>query len=188
MTTALTMDEIKQAEIEKPGLQLADLRQQKGYSVEYVANKLHLRVRIIELIENSDFNSLPEPVFVRGYLRAYAKLLGVSPDSFLAVYNNQYDFEKKPERALWQSKRETHKAENLIRWFTIVCAVGVMIAVGIWWQKNRDTNHTEFSKQEKTTEVSLVQPESDMNLADLSTIQSLLMPDSPMSVMEKKDG
>ena len=68
-----------------PGVQLASIRQQKGYTVEYVANKLHLRVRIIELIENSEFNLLPEPVFVKGYLRAYSKLLGISPEPFLHI-------------------------------------------------------------------------------------------------------
>jgi cytoskeleton protein RodZ len=187
MTTALTMDEDNPSEIEKPKIQLAELRQQKGYSIEYVANKLHLRVRIIELLENCDFNSLPEPVFVRGYLRAYSKLLGVSPDPFLAVFNHHYDFDRKPERALWQSKRETHKAENWIRWFTLVFAVGVMIAVGVWWQTNRD-NHSEFSKKENSGEVSLAQSDREENLADLSTIQSLLLPDPHMSMMEKKDG
>lgn len=136
MNTTPSMDEIKNNEMDNPGIQLSYIRQQKGYTVEYVASKLHLRARIIELIETGDFNLLPEPVFVKGYLRAYSKLLGVSPDPFLAVFNAQYTFEKKTERAaLWQSKRESHKAEHVVRWFTLLFALGVMVAVSIWWQK-----------------------------------------------------
>lgn len=187
MTTAATVDEASSNEVEQLYLELATIRQQKGYSIEYVASKLHLRVRIIELIENGDFNLLPEPVFVKGYLRAYSKLLGISPEPFLTLFNNQYVQEKKPERALWQSKRETHKGEHAIRWFTIVFAVGVMVAVGVWWQKNRD-NQEVFSAQEQQTDLSLGQSTAEVKLTDLSKMQSLLTPSPQMSPLEKKGG
>jgi cytoskeleton protein RodZ len=185
MNTITTMDDTYHSEIDSPGSQLANLRQQKGYSIEYVASKLHLRARIIELIESGDFNSLPEPVFVKGYLRAYSKLLGVSPDPFLAVFNDQYTVEKKPERALWQSKRESHKAEYIIRMVTILFAVGVLVAVGVWWQKNKDAQPT-FSAKEKISELSLNDAPSELKLTDLSKMQSLLTPNAQMTPLEKK--
>ncbi|MCL9685022.1 helix-turn-helix domain-containing protein [Legionella maioricensis] len=185
MNTTPSMDEINNPEINNPGVQLSSIRQQKGYSIEYVASKLHLRTRIIELIETGEFNLLPEPVFVKGYLRAYSKLLGVSPDPFLAVFDTQYVFEKKPERALWQSKRESHKAEHVIRWFTIVFAVGVMVAVGVWWQKNRD-NQPVYSAKKTVSDLSLNQTTNELKLTDLSKMKSLLAPSAQMSPLEKK--
>jgi cytoskeletal protein RodZ len=180
------MEEMDNIEMDNPGIELSSIRQQKGYSIEYVASKLHLRVRIIELIEDGAFHLLPEAVFVKGYLRAYSKLLGVSPDPFLAIFNDQYTVEKKPERALWQSKRESHKAEHLIRWFTVLFAIGVMVAVGIWWQKNRDTQQS-FTAKETTTELSLSEPNTtELKLTDLSKMQSLLSPDSQMTPLEKE--
>lgn len=142
MNTTTTLDENIAEYNNNPGEQLASIRQQKGYTVEYVANKLHLRARIIELIENNEFHLLPEPVFVKGYLRAYAKLLGTSPEPYLAIFNAQFVVEKKSDRALlWQqSKRESHKVEHIIRWFTILFALGVIVAVGIWWQKTEIRN------------------------------------------------
>jgi len=183
MNTITTLDEENNSLSEIHQLELAAIREKKGYSIEYVASKLHLRVRIIELIENGDFDLLPEPVFVKGYLRAYSKLLGVSPDPFLTLFDNQFTPEKKPERALWQSKRESHKAEHAIRWFTVVFAVGVLVAVGIWWQKNRE--HQElFSAKETTTDLSLDQTASELKLTDLSKMQSLLSPHTQMTPME----
>lgn len=180
------MDDAMNSVIENPGLQLSSLRQQKGYTIEYVASKLHLRVRIIELIEAGDFQSLPEPVFIKGYLRAYSKLLGVSPDPFLAVFDNQYVIEKKPERAaLWQSKRESHKAEYFIRSFTILFAIGVLVAVGIWWQKNRDSQPV-YSVKQTTTDLSLNEPDAEIKLTDLSKMQSLLNPSAQMTPLEKE--
>jgi cytoskeleton protein RodZ len=186
------MDDINNTQIENPGLQLSSIRQQRGYTLEYVANKLHLRTRIIELIENGDFDLLPEPVFIRGYLRAYAKLLGVSPEPFLAIYNSQFSVEKKPERALWQSKRESRKAEHFIRWFTMAFAAGVLVAVGLWWQNNRDTQ-SEYSTAAPTEEakstLSLKEnpiKTTEIKLSDISKMQALLNPDPEMSIMEKQ--
>jgi len=188
MNTTTTMDDSNQIDINRPELELATIRQQKGYSIEYVASKLHLRVRIIELIENSEFNLLPEPVFVKGYLRAYSKLLGISPDPFLAVFEEQYVHEKKPERALWQSKRESHKAEHVIRWVTLVFALGVMVAVGIWWQKNRDIPEV-YSATEPTNEVAEAETTTmELKLTDLSKMQSLLTPSAQMTPLEKEGG
>lgn len=188
MNTTAAMDETRNTEITNPGLELAAIRQQKGYSVEYVANKLHLRVRIIELIESGDFNLLPQPVFIKGYLRAYSKLLGVSADPFLAVFNELHPNEKKPERALWQSKKESNKAEHVVRWFTILFAIGVLIAVGIWWQKNKD-NQITFSTKEQITEISTTENSSELKLTDLSKMQALLTPTHPqMTPLENHDG
>ncbi|MFI4963206.1 MAG: helix-turn-helix domain-containing protein [Legionellales bacterium] len=185
MNTTTTMDELHKTEMDNPGLQLAQIRQQRGFSVEYVAGKLHLRVRVIELLEQGEFNLLPEPVFVKGYLRAYAKLLGVSPDPYLAIFNTQYTVEKNPERALWQSKRESHKAEHLIRWFTALFALGVLVSVGIWWQKNRDIQQT-YSIKETTTELSLNDGTNEIKVTDLSKMQSLLTPNPQMTPLENE--
>ena len=190
MNVTAIMDESNNPEIDSPGTQLASIRQQKGYSVEYVANKLHLRSQVIELIERGDFHLLPQPVFIKGYLRAYAKLLGVSPDPFLLVFNAQYTEEKKTERALWQSKRESHKAEHFIRWFTLAFAIGVIVAVGLWWQNNREDTHPVYSSaaKETDTELSSNQEENEIRLTDLSKMQALLNPDAEMTPMEKQGG
>lgn len=184
MNTAGTHESIK-AQSENAPIPLSLLRSQKGYSIEYVANKLHLRVCIIELLENADFDSLPEPVFVKGYLRAYAKLLGVSPDPFLAQFNNQYDFEKKPERTLWQSRRQTPKADHVIRWFTLAFALAVMLAVGLWWQKNQDTQPD--ATREESSALSLKENQFTTGLTDISKVEALVNPESQMSLMGKKD-
>lgn len=168
---------INSIKMESLGLQLSNVRQEKGYTLDYVASKLHLRKRVIELIENDEFHLLPEsPVFVKGYLRAYSKLLGVSPDPLLLVYDQLYVPEKKTQRALWQNKRRPHKAVYLIRWFTFLFAVGVMVAISIWWQKNRESQ-AEYSNPKTITDLSLHRIDSDFKLTDLSKMQSLLTPD-----------
>lgn len=186
MSTITMLDDNTMITAVNTGAQLASVREQKGYTIEYVANKLHLRSRVIELIENNEFNALPGPVFIKGYLRAYAKLLEISPDPYLAVFNDQHVAEKKPERALWQSKRESNKAEHLIRWFTVLFAIGVVVAVGVWWQKNIDSQQQVFSEKKEPLDLSMEQTTTELKLTDISKMQSLLNPKPEMSPLEKK--
>lgn len=179
MNTTEIMDEIHNGTQEKPGMQLARVREKKGYSQEYVAGKLHLRVRIIELLETDDYDQMPEPVFIKGYLRAYAKLLGVPVEPLLEIFNSMYATERKLEKALWQSKRESHKGERVVRLLTGLITIGAIVAVGIWWQKNKDSQQLFSSKSSHVEAViTPVQSETEIRLTDLSKMRSVLTPNN----------
>ena len=174
----------------KPGAQLALVRAQKGYSLEYVAGKLHLRVRIIELLETDDYQNMPEPVFVKGYLRAYAKLLDVPYQPLLDNFNQLYTPVRKTDKALlWQSRRETNKAEHAVRWFTGVFALVGVGAVGIWWQANKDTQHVFTANVSSIDEPTASnQSETEIRLTDLSKMRSLLSSNDQDTLGESTGG
>ncbi|MDP3562373.1 MAG: helix-turn-helix transcriptional regulator [Legionellaceae bacterium] len=174
MSNVTTLDENEHLVHEKPGAQLAAQRALMDYTPEYVASKLHLRVRIIELLEADDYQNMPEPVFIKGYIRAYAKLLGIPSEPLLDTFNRLYSGERKLEKALWQSRRETNKAEHVVRWLTTVFAVAVLVAVAMWWQANKENEHI-FPANLKHAEVSSHnQSETEIRLTDLSKMRSLL--------------
>lgn len=63
---------------------LAQARQAKGMTTAEVADKLKLTARQIEAIEAEEYDKLPAAVFVRGFIRNYARLLGLDADQLLA--------------------------------------------------------------------------------------------------------
>lgn len=65
------------------GAALRQAREAAGLSIEQVASQLKMTVRAVANLEADDFSSLGAPVFVRGQLRSYARLLGVDVESFL---------------------------------------------------------------------------------------------------------
>ena len=64
-----------------PGETLRVARQLAGLSQEDIASKLKLSPRQIAAIETGDWSALPERTFTRGFMRNYARLVGVDPDS-----------------------------------------------------------------------------------------------------------
>ncbi|MDF1683430.1 MAG: helix-turn-helix transcriptional regulator [Legionellaceae bacterium] len=161
---------------DNPGAQLAAIREQHGYSAEYVASKLHLRVCMIERLEADDYQDMPEPVFIKGYLRAYANLVGVKYEPLLASFNRFHASTKRgQERTLWQTRRQTHQVEHVTRWVTGAFAVIVVVAVAWWWSKSKDVE-TLFSAHTHQVDASLAHAESDIRLTDLSNMRTLLAP------------
>jgi len=144
------IEEIIETHQELPGALLAEFREERGLTQEYVAGKLHLRVKVIELLEADDYDDLPEPVFIKGYLRAYAKLLGVNAGPLLETFSNNCKPEKKYDKALWQTKRQSHLAEHAVKWLTAAFAVGVIIAVSLWWHNSKG-NEGVFSTKRSTS-------------------------------------
>lgn len=67
------------------GRVLAEAREAQGLTVAEVADKLKLTARQIEALEAEDASRLPAPVFVRGFIRNYARLVEVPIDHLPAV-------------------------------------------------------------------------------------------------------
>lgn len=59
------------------GQRLRAARESAGLSIAEVAKSLRMLVRVVESLENEDWSQLGEPVFIRGQLRSYARLLGL---------------------------------------------------------------------------------------------------------------
>jgi cytoskeleton protein RodZ len=65
------------------GAILRAARKARNLTVDEVATRLRLMHRQIEAMETDDFASLGQPVFARGFVRNYAKLLQVAPEPLL---------------------------------------------------------------------------------------------------------
>lgn len=75
---------MNESTVESVGQTLRGAREAKGMSRDDAAMRLRLMQRQIEAMETDDFESLGQPVFARGFVRNYARLLGLTPESLLS--------------------------------------------------------------------------------------------------------
>ena len=66
---------------------LAEARKAKGLSQEDVASQLFLTATMIRQIDEGQFQALGKTAYIRGYLRTYAKVVGLSEDTVVAAFN-----------------------------------------------------------------------------------------------------
>lgn len=78
------------------GSYLRKEREARHLSVAEMAQTTRIPVRILKHLENDQFDALPADVFVRGYLRAYARVLGVDEGYVLERYGSNHGEDELP--------------------------------------------------------------------------------------------
>lgn len=81
--------ESEQAEAPGPGRRLREAREHQGLSQEEAAERLHLQPAQVDALENDDYAHFSAPIFIRGHLHNYARLLGIEPDSVISALQGQ---------------------------------------------------------------------------------------------------
>lgn len=74
--------------VARPGDMLRQAREQLGYSQTDIANRLRLRLSVINDIESNCFDSEKISTFTRGYVRSYAKYVGLDDVAVVALLDN----------------------------------------------------------------------------------------------------
>ncbi len=68
------------------GERLRNAREARGLSLTAAATQTRIRAAYLQALEEERFDRLPGGVYARGYLRTYARALGLDPDELLAAY------------------------------------------------------------------------------------------------------
>ena len=79
-----------------PGPQLAAERERQGLSRVEMAQRLHMSPLQIEALETGAYTRLPKGPFLRGFVRNYAKALGLDPEAVLASLAQEGPAESAP--------------------------------------------------------------------------------------------
>jgi cytoskeleton protein RodZ len=117
------MSESNQASV---GQILRDAREAQGVTLDDAAARLRLMHRQIEAMETNDFESLGQPVFARGFVRNYARLLGLAPEALLAR------MEGAPVEPTAVSRAEPPPPRSwLASAWLILLLLGLLVVVGV---------------------------------------------------------
>ncbi|WDY53072.1 RodZ domain-containing protein [Vibrio fluvialis] len=134
----------------QPGTLLKEKREALGLTQKQVADRLRLRVTIIQNIEENNFDSDLVATFTRGYLRSYAKAVGLAEHLVLDAFEESVTPE--PQEQTMQSfskktKREKHDSRIMtITWIILLVIIGMS---SLWWWQN---NEQDTLKPDQGTE------------------------------------
>ena len=96
----MSESENSEREIHEPaafGQQLMLAREKAGLTIDEAARALNLKEEIVEAIEDSALDKLPPVTFVQGYIRSYARLLGLSEEKILSEFEEEVPHELESE-------------------------------------------------------------------------------------------
>ncbi len=166
-----------------PGDRLQAERIELGLSIEDVATRMHLSVGILEAIEDNNFDDITAPIFVKGYLRAYARIVSFNEDEIIQQYLDYYSDEDPPINSTSNLAPEISTDDARIKWITYLVIIGLLALLAVWWW-NQYQIKTDVVSLDAEPADSIQQPEATSNIAD-SKIE--LAADAAMSATEEID-
>jgi cytoskeletal protein RodZ len=81
----IVLHESQQEQLKEISANLRKIRQEKSIRIEEIAAQTHIRLASLRALEDWRFEELPEPVFIQGFIRRYAEVLGLDG---IALANN----------------------------------------------------------------------------------------------------
>lgn len=118
-----------------PGKALRQARLNRHMEIEDVASALNLTSRHLDALENDDYDKLPGPTYVRGYIRSYAHFLAIAPEKLLELYNELPAAAKRVDVAPHaDAVAKPRDSEQVARFGGAILIAVVGGLAFLWWQ------------------------------------------------------
>ena len=137
------------------GALLKAKRTEKNIAIGEVAERLKFSAKQIESLESGDYKGLPEPIFVKGFIKTYGRFLGLDTEQITPFLNEVFPSQvaAAPVASASENRdslnfQDQKKSKSFPKWLPLVVAAAVVVgAVYLWQSKSTEQNR----QQEKST-------------------------------------
>lgn len=178
---------------QNPGDVLRQAREQREWSQAEVAQKLNLTVSSLNNLETGAFDKLPGHTFARGYIRAYAKLMGMDQAPLVQAFDNITGTHAQGSdvHALGRIEEPVRLSHNIMRVVSLLLLVAVVGGGFFWWQdqgslRGKDLakialEHVEVESADGTTQIHPLDEPEDQAVSEAQQPASEALPLEPVA-------
>ena len=160
-----------------PGETLRQARESNGWSLAEVALKLNLTVNSLSNLEAGAFDKLPGHTFARGYIRAYAKLLGMDQTVLVQQFDQSTGSDSRGSavHSLGRIEEPVRVSHTILRIVSLLLLIAVIGGGFIWWQDQTSSRtkepvtlspeHVEVEGADGTTQIHPLDEPEDQAVA-----------------------
>ncbi|MBU2873890.1 RodZ domain-containing protein [Marinobacter salexigens] len=176
-------------ENESVGKQLKKARERQGLSVSQIAEAQHLRNGVIQAIESGDYKQIDSELFLKGYVRTYAKQVGLNADSIIADLNIELeparlqkarDLEANPLVNIERRRRRKRRIAKLLLLILVVAIIAAVVVRVVLPKLNSEDVAEELSAMsgpapEVKAPEPILEPEQNASVSE-ATVDSSVDP------------
>lgn len=128
-------------------------REKRGFSQDRVAKIIRLRKHFIEALEKEEWDSLPSPVFVKGFIRSYAQAVGFDGKEAISLYERSAPIKEEVPTPLSRPKDSKLKTISILIPLIIILAVFIYLWAGyrVFFFEDEADVFIEKENKEKTS-------------------------------------
>lgn len=115
------------------GAWLRQQREARGVSLRDIADSSKISLRYLEALERDRLDVLPAPVFAKGFLREYARVVGLDADEAVNLYLMALSVRdaKLPEESAQEPARERRSAAPSTLGYGLLLTLAVVLFLGV---------------------------------------------------------
>ncbi|MGD0997006.1 MAG: RodZ domain-containing protein [Thermoleophilia bacterium] len=126
------------------GSTLRETRVRRKTTLQQAEDDTKIRVKYIQAMENDDFDLMPSPAYVKGFLRTYCLYLGLDADVMLDEYRSRFEPNEEHEPFGGNSalgRPHAHRRRNTLAFIAVVCLliIGLLYVLGRYNSSNKPT-------------------------------------------------
>lgn len=150
------------SDLKSIGMILKKKREELSYTLEHVSEITRITLTSIRNIEEGNLDALPGLVFVRGFVRNYAKLLGLESDWMIEALNQTYSGgggrQGAGNKEMMGDEQPQEAEKRVPRLGYLAVLIGIVVVVGavVWNLKSDNTFITSSEKVETVQAVEVV--------------------------------
>ncbi len=153
------------------GEEFRSAREARGLTLSDVAEQIHIRSVYLNAIENEDWKSIGAPVYVRGFIRTYARYLGKDAEDAVGRFNQTSPV----ERPVVPSASAATLSDNERTGPSLLAVVATLVAVALvgfvgyeWWQYAHPGSATAIARSTSAPQPAATSGESQAPVANAS--------------------
>lgn len=110
------------------------VRETKGLTIDEVASKTRIRTDFVKALEDGNFAKLPDQVFARGFVRSYARSLGLDEDDAIHRFDQSAGayYDKHVERERLRVRQAEEERKRKANRKAVAIAIGIAIVTLIF--------------------------------------------------------
>lgn len=115
---------------------LLSAREGKGLSQKEVADELFLTTTFIRYIDEGEFDKIPKPAFIKGYLRSYSRVVGLSGDEIVEAFEREQDIAPQTPKVVDVTERASPPSGGMgspvVQTGLIGLLLLLVVGAGVW--------------------------------------------------------
>lgn len=178
--------------MESVGEFFRQVRETKGLTIDEVASKTRIRTDFVKALEDGNFAKLPDQVFARGFVRSYARSLGLDEEDaihrFIQSAGSFYEKQDERERLKVRQVEEDRKRQANRKAVAIAIGVAVLTLVFLL-SREQSTVFRRGAPEQASTTKRATQPSKDVaesvNREPERQVEAAKPPEPPAAVPSK---
>ncbi|MGG4609389.1 cytoskeleton protein RodZ [Providencia sp. Me31A] len=164
------------------GQLLAQARERMGLTQDVVAERLCLKTSTVKEIEQDIAPAGVEPTFLRGYIRLYARMVGIAESDIKTLMKVEEDIPlvKASPMQSYSLGKKRKKREGWLMKLTWLIVIILIAMVGIWWWQDHNAQKDELVTMANQSDLILSQQDNNSNPVDLPSSIN----DAPVNTLE----